>query len=231
MWNHCRKRISAWEPLLIYQPKVSLVSITPDAEKTMAYIARVSNPANQNNENIARLLRYCLDHAHFSVFEQATMTLEIETHLAIATQILRHRSFTFQMFSQRYADATQLAQTIPLFELREQDTKNRQNSTNTLAPALVEDFNERIEDLFSRVNSLYQDMLGAGVAKESARFILPNAQITRLYMTGNIRSWIFYIQERTKDGVQKEHQTVANQCRNLFIQQLPIISEGLGWLQ
>lgn len=216
---------------MIYQPKVSLVSITPDAEKTMAYIARVSNPANQNNENIARLLRYCLDHAHFSVFEQATMTLEIETHLAIATQILRHRSFTFQMFSQRYADATQLAQTIPLFELREQDTKNRQNSTNTLAPALVEDFNERIEDLFSRVNSLYQDMLGAGVAKESARFILPNAQITRLYMTGNIRSWIFYIQERTKDGVQKEHQTVANQCRNLFIQQLPIISEGLGWLQ
>jgi thymidylate synthase (FAD) len=214
---------------MILEPKVKLISITPNAEKTMAMIARVSNPANQANENIAKLLKYCLDQGHVSIFEQASMTLEIETHVAIATQILRHRSFTFQMFSQRYASAATLVDKIPMFELRGQDTKNRQNSVNNISPALQEDFTERIEHLFSQIESTYQDMLSVGIAKECARFILPQSTATRLYMTGNIRSWIFYILERTKEGVQKEHSDLAKICKEIFINELPIISESLGW--
>ena len=159
---------------------VKLVSITPDAEKTMAYIAGVSNPSNQDNEKFAGLLKYCIKHQHWSVFEQSTMTLEIETTRAIAAQILRHRSFTFQEFSQRYADA-KLLETIELPELRRQDSKNRQNSIDDLDPAVVEKLEKQMNTLFSSSLALYNQMLESGVAKECARFVLPLATPTRLY--------------------------------------------------
>jgi thymidylate synthase (FAD) len=213
----------------IFKPTAKLISITPDAEITMAYVARVSNPDNQNNPNIAKLLKYCLDEGHVSVFEQASLTMEIETHLAIAVQILRHRSFCFQMFSQRYADASLLNEAIPLFELRMQDTKNRQSSTDTLSDELKEKFLFKIENHFNDTMRLYNEMLDAGIAKECARFVLPQATTTRLYITGNIRSWIFYLQERSKAGVQKEHREVAKLCKNIFIKQLPVVSDSLGW--
>ena len=195
----------------------------------MAYIARVSSPANQKNQSFSKLLKYCLDNGHYSVFEQASMTIEIETHLAIATQILRHRSFVFQQFSQRYSDVGVLSETIPQFELRVQDTKNRQSSHSTLDPQIDEEFQARISQMFADIQLLYQDMLNAGIAKESARFVLPNATLTKLYITGNIRSWIFYLTERLKPGVQKEHRQVAELCQTIFIEQLPEISNALEW--
>lgn len=209
--------------------KACLVSVTPDAEKTMAYIARVSNPANQENPNFAKLLKYCIDHQHWSVFEQSTMTLEIETTLDIATQILRHRSFCFQQFSQRYADASLLAEEIPVPELRKQDTKNRQNSTDDLDPELKRSFERRIKHVFADIMDLYDDMLTAGVAKECARKVLPQNTPTRIYMTGSCRSWIHYIGLREKNGTQKEHMQVAEAAKKVFVCQFPNVSEALGW--
>jgi flavin-dependent thymidylate synthase len=209
--------------------KVCLVSVTPDAEKTMAYIARVSNPANQENENYAKLLGYCIKHNHWSVFEQATMTLEIETNRGIAAQILRHRSFTFQEFSQRYADASLLTEEIPVPELRKQDTKNRQNSTDDLDPELKRSFERRAKHVFADIMDLYDDMLSAGVAKESARFVLPLATPTRIYMTGSCRSWIHYINLRSANGTQKEHMDIAEAAKKVFICQFPTVAEALGW--
>ena len=176
--------------------KVSFVNITADPEQTMAYIARVSNPSNQGNENYAGLLRYCIKHQHWSVFEQSSMTLEIETTRGLAAQVLRHRSFTFQEFSQRYADSNLLGE-IELPELRRQDTKNRQNSIDDLDPAVVEKLEKQKNTLFSSSLALYNQMLESGVAKECARFVLPLATPTRLYMTGSCRSWIHYIQLRS----------------------------------
>jgi thymidylate synthase (FAD) len=210
-------------------PKVCLISVTPDAEKTMAYIARVSNPANQDNENYAKLLAYCIKHNHWSVFEQSTMTLEIETNRGIAAQILRHRSFTFQEFSQRYADASLLTEEIPVPELRKQDTKNRQNSTNDLDPELKRSFERRTKHLFADIMDLYDDMLSAGVAKESARFVLPLAVPTRIYMTGSCRSWIHYINLRSAHGTQKEHMDIAETAKKIFLCQFPNVAEALGW--
>jgi thymidylate synthase (FAD) len=210
-------------------PKVCLISVTPDAEKTMAYIARVSNPANQDNENYAKLLAYCIKHNHWSVFEQSTMTLEIETNRGIAAQILRHRSFTFQEFSQRYADASLLTEEIPVPELRKQDTKNRQNSTNDLDPELKRSFERRTKHLFADIMDLYDDMLSAGVAKESARFVLPLAVPTRIYMTGSCRSWIHYINLRSAHGTQKEHMDIAEAAKKVFLCQFPNVAEALGW--
>jgi len=210
-------------------PKVCLISVTPDAEKTMAYIARVSNPANQDNENYAKLLAYCIKHNHWSVFEQSSMTLEIETNRGIAAQILRHRSFTFQEFSQRYADASLLTEEIPVPELRKQDTKNRQNSTNDLDPELKRSFERRTKHLFADIMDLYDDMLSAGVAKESARFVLPLAVPTRIYMTGSCRSWIHYINLRSAHGTQKEHMDIAEAAKKIFICQFPTVAEALGW--
>ena len=161
---------------------VQLVSITPDAEKTMAYIARVSNPSNQDNENFSGLLKYCIKHQHWSVFEQSSMTLEINTTRAIAAQILRHRSFTYQEFSQRYADA-KLLETIDLPELRRQDDKNRQNSIDDLDKEVVEKLNKQMNTLFSSAFSLYNQMLKLGVAKECARMVLPLATPTRIYLS------------------------------------------------
>ena len=207
---------------------VQLVSITPDAEKTMAYIARVSNPSNQDNENFSGLLKYCIKHQHWSVFEQSSMTLEINTTRAIAAQILRHRSFTYQEFSQRYADA-KLLETIDLPELRRQDDKNRQNSIEDLEPEVVEKFNRQMNTLFSSAFGLYNQMLQAGVAKECARFVLPLATPTRIYMTGSCRSWVHYINLRSEHGTQKEHMDIANGCKKIFIEQFPAVSEALEW--
>ena len=207
---------------------VKLVSVTPDAEKTMAYIARVSNPNNQENENYAGLLKYCIKHNHWSVFEQATMTLEIETTRAIAAQILRHRSFTFQEFSQRYAD-TQLLETIELPELRRQDSKNRQNSIDDLDPKVVDTLNRQMNTLFSSAFALYNQMLEEGVAKECARMVLPLCTPTKIYMTGSCRSWVHYINLRSAHGTQKEHMDIAKECACIFAGQFPAVSEALGW--
>ncbi len=207
---------------------VKLVSITPDAEQTMAYIARVSNPSNQDNEKYAGLLKYCIKHNHWSVFEQSSMSLEIETTRAIAAQILRHRSFTFQEFSQRYAASTSLGD-IDLPELRRQDTKNRQNSTDDLDPELVEKLNKQMITLFSSSKALYESMLKQGVAKECARMVLPLCTPTRIYMTGSCRSWIHYINLRSAHGTQKEHMEIAEACRKVFIDQFPAVSEALEW--
>ena len=207
---------------------VQFVSITPDAEKTMAYIARVSNPSNQDNENFSGLLRYCIKHQHWSVFEQSTMTLEIQTTRAIAAQILRHRSFTYQEFSQRYADSNLLGN-IELPELRRQDDKNRQNSIDDLEPEVVDKFNRQMNTLFSSAFGLYNQMLEAGVAKECARFVLPLATTTRLYMTGSCRSWIHYINLRSAHGTQKEHMDIANACKKVFVKKFPAVSEALEW--
>ena len=177
--------------------KVSFVNITANPEQTMAYIARVSNPNNQDNENYAGLLRYCIKHQHWSVFEQSSMTLEIETTRGLAAQVLRHRSFTFQEFSQRYADSNLLG--------------------------------KQMNTLFSSSLALYNQMLQSGVAKECARFVLPLATPTRLYMTGSCRSWIHYIQLRSAHGTQKEHMDIANACKSLFVQYYPTVAEALDW--
>ena len=207
---------------------VKLVSITPDAEKTMAHIARVSNPSNQDNEKFAGLLKYCINHQHWSVFEQSSMTLEIETTRAIAAQILRHRSFTFQEFSQRYADSTQLG-VIPIPKLRKQDLKNRQNSTDDLDEFVRQKLELQMQTLFDSATALYQQMLEEGVAKECARMVLPLCTPTRIYMTGSCRSWIHYIELRSAHGTQKEHMDIAQACKTVFIEQFPIVSEALEW--
>ena len=208
---------------------VKLVSVTPDAEQLMAYIARVSNPSNQDNEKYAGLLKYCIKHNHWSVFEQSSMTLEIETTRAIAAQILRHRSFTFQEFSQRYASSNDLGD-IELPELRRQDTKNRQNSTDDLDPEIVDKFERQMITLFSSAKSLYTQMLDTGVAKECARMVLPLCTPTRIYMTGSCRSWIHYINLRSAHGTQKEHMVIAEACRKVFTEQFPSVSEALEWV-
>ena len=208
--------------------KVSFVNITANPEQTMAYIARVSNPNNQDNENYAGLLRYCIKHQHWSVFEQSSMTLEIETTRGLAAQILRHRSFTFQEFSQRYADA-KLLETIELPELRRQDDKNRQNSIDDLDSAVVEKLEKQMNTLFSSAFSLYNQMLDSGVAKECARMVLPLCTPTRIYMTGSCRSWIHYINLRSAHGTQKEHMVIAEGCRKVFTEQFPSVSEALEW--
>ena len=208
--------------------KVELVSTTPDAEKTMAHIARVSNPNNQDNPNYAGLLRYCIQHEHWSVFEQSFMTLEIETTRGLAAQILRHRSFTFQEFSQRYADSNLLGE-IELPELRRQDVKNRQNSIDDLEPAISDKLQKQMITLFSSSLALYNQMLESGVAKECARFVLPLATPTRLYMSGSCRSWIHYINLRSAHGTQKEHMDIANACKLVFIENYPTVSAALDW--
>ncbi len=208
---------------------VKLITSTPDAEKSMAYIARVSNPKNQDNDDFTKLIGYCIKNEHWSVFEQAYMTLQIETTRGIAAQILRHRSFTFQEFSQRYADSRQLGE-IPIPELRRQDNKNRQNSISDLSEEVINQFNKKIKHLFNLNKQLYEEMLEAGVAKECARFVLPLATPTRIYMTGSCRSWIHYINLRTGHGTQKEHMDIAKECKNIFSQEYPVVSTALNWL-
>ena len=205
---------------------INLISVTPDAEKNIAYIARVSNPNNQENPNYAKLLSYCIKHGHWSVFEQAHMTLEINTTRGIAAQILRHRSFTFQEFSQRYADTNLLSQEIPIPDLRSQDHKNRQNSVDDISPEKKSVLQGQIQRHFTQANDLYNELLRQGVAKECARFVLPLAVPTRLYMTGNLRSWMHYIDLRSANGTQKEHMDIALECKRIFAEQFPVITEA-----
>jgi thymidylate synthase (FAD) len=209
---------------------VKLISVTPDAEKMMGYVARVSNPSNQENPKVAGLLKYCVKHQHWSVFEQSFMTLEIETTRGLAAQILRHRSFTFQEFSQRYADSSMLADTIPLFDLRRQDTKNRQNSIDDINPHTRQNFEIKIQKHFDDAMELYQEMLAAGIAKECSRFVLPLAVPTRIYMSGSCRSWIHYIDLRSAHGTQKEHMDIAEACKKVFVEQFPTVAEALEWI-
>ena len=209
---------------------VKLISVTPDAEKMMGYVARVSNPSNQENPKVAGLLKYCVKHQHWSVFEQSFMTLEIETTRGLAAQILRHRSFTFQEFSQRYADSSMLADTIPLFDLRRQDTKNRQNSIDDINPHTRQNFEIKIQKHFDDAMQLYQEMLSAGIAKECSRFVLPLAVPTRIYMSGSCRSWIHYIDLRSAHGTQKEHMDIAEACKSVFVEQFPTVAEALEWI-
>tara|TARA_R100001129_G_scaffold174541_1_gene146900 strand:+ start:55 stop:690 length:636 start_codon:yes stop_codon:yes gene_type:complete len=209
---------------------VKLITLTPKAEETMGYIARVSNPKNQENPKVAGLLSYCIKHGHWSVFEQAHMTIEINTTRGLAAQILRHRSFTFQEFSQRYADSSLLGDNIPLFEIRRQDEKNRQNSIDDVDPFLIQKYEVKIEKHFKQAMKIYQEMLKDGIAKECARFVLPLATPTRLYMTGSIRSWIHYIDLRASHGTQKEHTEIVNQIKSIFVDELPVVSEALEWV-
>jgi len=209
---------------------VKLISVTPDAEKMMAYVARVSNPNNQENPNYAKLLGYCIKHNHWSVFEQAFMTLEIETTRGLAAQVLRHRSFTYQEFSQRYADSSLLADQIPMFDLRRQDTKNRQNSIDDIDDFVKQEYEIKIRRHFDEAMTLYQSMLDMGIAKECARFVLPLATPTRMYMSGSVRSWIHYITLRSANGTQKEHMEIAEACKKIFVEQFPTCAEALEWV-
>ena len=210
--------------------EVKLISVSPDSEKHMAYCARVSNPNNQDNENYAGLLRYCIKHQHWSIFEQAFMTLEINTTRGLAAQILRHRSFTFQEFSQRYADTNLLDANIPLPELRRQDTKNRQNSFDDIPEEQSKMLLGRIQNYFNEGLDLYNELLREGIAKECARFVLPLATPTRLYMSGSVRSWVHYIDLRSGHGTQKEHMDIANACKSIFTEQFPTVSAALEWV-
>jgi len=209
---------------------VSLISVSPDAEKHMAYCARVSNPNNQDNDNYAGLLKYCIKHQHWSIFEQAFMTLEINTTRGLAAQILRHRSFTFQEFSQRYADTNLLDTNIPLPELRRQDTKNRQNSIDDVPEEQSKMLLGRIQNYFNEGLDLYNELLREGIAKECARFVLPLATPTRIYMSGSVRSWVHYIDLRSGHGTQKEHMDIANACKSIFTEQFPTVSAALEWV-
>ena len=209
--------------------EVKLISVSPDAEQHMAYCARVSNPNNQENEKYAGLLRYCIKHQHWSIFEQAFMTLEINTTRGLAAQILRHRSFTYQEFSQRYADANLLGG-IPVPDLRSQDHKNRQNSIDDIPDEQKKNLQNQIQRYFAEGLDLYNELIREGVAKECARFVLPLATPTRLYMSGSVRSWIHYIDLRSGHGTQKEHMDIANECKSIFIGQFPTVSEALEWV-
>jgi len=223
-----------------------LVSCTPDGETTMAYVARVSNPAGQaatTADNGARLLRYCLRHGHWSVFEHAHMTVEVTTSLAVAAQLLRHRSFTFQQFSQRYAavgvqegpespENPRGPEALPFqpVHLRMQDAANRQASTDDCPEAIQAEFQRRMRAHLVGAQRLYEDMLAAGVARECARFILPQCTTTRLYMTGNCRSWIHYLEARCAPGTQAEHRAVAAAIREVFEGVFPVVAAALAAL-
>lgn len=208
---------------------VNLETITPNAERTMGRIARVSNPANQDNEDVAGLLAYCIRHKHWSVFEHAHITMEITTTRDIAAQILRHRSFTFQEFSQRYAAVTSVA---PVPELRLQDLKNRQNSIDVIDGLKANELTvlqSKIAAHFLKSQDLYEELLAADVAKECARKVLPLNTETTIYMTGTVRDWIHYIELRSGNGTQKEHMQIANDAKDLFVEALPTVGKALGW--
>ena len=214
--------------------EVKLISCTQGAgelegngpQEVISYVALSSQ---SNFRTASGLLKYCIKHGHWSIFETASMTLEINTTRGLGAQILRHRSFTFQEFSQRYADTKLLEQTIEPPELRRQDDKNRQNSISDLPPGVIEDYTEKIRKHYAESMALYNNLLDNGVAKECARFVLPLSTNTRLYMTGSCRSWIHYINLRTANGTQLEHMRVAEQCREIFKEVFPDVSTALEW--
>lgn len=208
--------------------KVKLIHSTTHAEEEIVYAARVSNPKNQNNMDTApKLIKYLIKHKHWSPFEMASMCVEIETSRAIAAQILRHRSFSFQEFSQRYADVSDLG--FELVEPRRQDTKNRQNSIADLPAEDCDWFLNTMIGIQETAKLAYNEALKRGVAKEQARFLLPLNTTTRLYMHGNVRSWVHYIDLRCANGTQKEHQEIAEECKKIFNKQFPAIAEALEW--
>ena len=198
-------------------------------QDVISYVARVSNPGNQDKfETAGGLLRYCIKHEHWSIFETVSMTLEINTTRGIAAQVLRHRSFTFQEFSQRYADSSMLG-SIPLTSLRTQDTKNRQNSVDNLDPFIKQKHEIAMQKHYEDAMEIYQSMLEDGVAKECARFVLPLATPTRIYMTGSCRSWVHYINLRSANGTQAEHAAIALQCKEVFREVFPDVADALYW--
>lgn len=197
---------------------------TPEAEKTMAYIARVSSD-RQDNPEYARLLKYCIEHGHWSVFEHATMTVEIETSRMIAAQLLRHRSFKFQEFSQRYSEPS----TVYIYDPRRQDTKNRQNSFDDFDDEFRSQYRESLKAFTDTAFQIYEAAIQQGVAKECARAFLPMCVGTRMYMTGDVRSWIHYIQLRTHKDTQLEHREIAEKVKDIFVEHFPVVSEALGW--
>ena len=205
---------------------VELVSITPNAEEVITFCARVSNPGNQTNMDTSdKLIKYLLTHKHWSPFELAHMTIQIKTSRAIAAQILRHRSFTFQEFSQRYA----VASNNVFYRARRQDTKNRQNSVDDMPQSDIDWFIEAQNQVWSLAKEKYDEALARGVAKEQARFLLPLRTETTIYMSGSIRSWIHYIDLRTTNGTQKEHMEIAQTCKGVLADQLPLIAKALNW--
>lgn len=205
--------------------KANKVWVTPDAEKVMGYCARVSNPSNQDNPNVSKLLTYCAKNSHWSVFEMASLCVEITTSRAISAQILRHRSFSFQEFSQRYAEATEFEGQ----EVRRQDTTNRQNSINDMEDEDQEWFKQRLNHIQSAALSIYNGAIRRGIAKECARAILPLSVQTRLYMVGSVRSWIHYIELRTGNGTQAEHKDIAFSIKEIFKTEFPTVADALGW--
>lgn len=211
---------------------VKLVSITQGVgelkmpEELITYCARVSNPKNQANIATApRLLAFCIKNRHWSPFEMANMCLEIKTSRAIAQQILRHRSFSFQEFSQRYSKATEFVS----YDARRQDEKNRQNSIDDMSEADKKWFLDAQKKVQEEGYKLYEEALGKGIAKECARFLLPLNTRTTIYMNGSVRSWIHYIQIRAEEGTQKEHREIAEEAKKIFVQNFPNISDALGW--
>lgn len=205
-----------------------LIHRTENAEQLIAYCARVSNPPNQNNENIEGLLRYCAKHGHWSVFEMASMCIEIYTTRAISPQILRHgKGFSFQEFSQRYSSVNLLPELDELPELRRQDTKNRQNSIDDLDPSLTREFEWQMQRHIHNGNQLYQRMLDSGIAKECARNVLPLHTQTRLLMHGNLRSWVHYLTLRNGNGTQKEHSYIAREITAIFQEEFPLLYDAL----
>ena len=205
---------------------VNLIHSTPDGDDLVAYMARVSNPDNQNNtETSARLIKYLIKHKHWSPFEMVNMCVEINTTRSIAAQILRHRSFSFQEFSQRYADVT--ARPAPI-AVRRQDLKNRQDSIDDIDPYTQQDFQIKAEQVYDMSFKLYQGMLQAGVAKECAREVLPLSTPTKLYMNGTLRSWIHYTDLRCSNGTQLEHKVIADECRKHIESCFPLVSKALS---
>lgn len=204
---------------------VKLIHATEEGEAVMGYCARVSNPANQDNPDYAKLLSYCIKNRHWSVFEMASLCVEITTSRGISPQILRHRSFSFQEFSQRYASPTDFV----MYEARRQDDKNRQNSIADLSYDDQKWFHDEQKLNWEYCKSAYDAAVKRGIAKECARFFLPSSVETKLYMHGTVRSWIHYIELRTTPGTQKEHRDIALECRKIFCEQFPIIGVALDW--
>ena len=204
--------------------KVELIHVTPNAEELVAYMARVSNPKNQDNPSYDKLIKYLIDHKHWSPFEMVNICVEINTTRSVAAQILRHRSFSFQEFSQRYADATQLGTGV-VPELRLQDTKNRQNSIEVEDEDLF--LKQEIKQLYKHSELVYRKLLEAGIAKECARDVLPLSQPTRMYMNGTLRSWLHYCDLRTSNGTQYEHKLIADEVQDIIIEQFPSIAAAM----
>jgi len=209
-------------------PIVNLADRSAEPENMIAYIARVSNPKNQDNPSIAGLISYCIRNKHWSIFEHAFMTLEITTTLDIATQILRHRSFCFQQVSRRYAGPNEVPLKINIPELRAPHPKNRQKSIDTLDPKFCDEYKKRFKEVAQQCDALYHDMIADGVAKECARSILPQSTSTTMFMTGNCRSWIHWIALRSGNGTQDEHQRVAAGAYVHFCSVFPHTTEALG---